>query len=68
MERLKNCSFCGGKPTICDNSWAWFAHTTLIAERKADRFWVECAKCAGRTAGYDSEKKAIKAWNSRASE
>ena len=56
MRKLKNCPFCGKKPKIVPTDWPhenWgFAHY--------------CCFMINRCKIYDTEAKAIKAWNKRA--
>ena len=53
MNKLRACPFCGTKPEI----------------KKADGdetcVWVECQSCGANQEAYDSELKAITAWNKR---
>lgn len=49
---LKPCPFCGGKPNLRSYS-------------KSRNWIVFCSKCETETQVYESEQKAVKAWNSR---
>lgn len=56
MENLKKCPFCGGK--------------AVSRKRRPDHImngkcFVCCSECKNKTAYYDTEEKAIEAWNKR---
>lgn len=55
MERLKRCPFCCGV--------ARFGKTFVM--QSEERHIVYCGKCWARTAGFDTQEEAAKAWNRR---
>lgn len=50
--KLKPCPFCGGKPDLGSYS-------------SSGNWIVVCSKCEAETQIYETEQKAVKAWNTR---
>lgn len=70
-NELKPCPFCGGEAKFRDS----LIITPEIDENDAyvgadisdDRpYWIECINCHATSGEYDTEEKAIEAWNRRA--
>jgi len=59
MSELKECPFCGGNTAI----FPYFREPPERHER-----YVVCAKCMACSDCYDSERDAISAWNTRATD
>src|SRR5574344_2175268 len=59
MSELRECPFCGGEAEVHPSS-DYSTHFTGAT------FFVWCDKCETRGDYYDTEAKAIKAWNTRA--
>lgn len=58
-EILKPCPFCGGDGHITGCETSVLRHEDYVS-------WiVECEKCGAGTVEYDSEEKAVAAWNRR---
>ena len=58
-EALKPCPFCGGDGHITGCETSVLKHEDYVS-------WiVECEKCGAGTVEYDSEEKAVAAWNRR---
>lgn len=49
---LKPCPFCGGKPDLGSYS-------------SSENWIVVCSKCEAETQIYETEREAVKAWNTR---
>ena len=58
MNELKRCPFCGGEAEIWDGYIEEFLKTEYMK-------YVQCNYCKASTKLYFTEKKAIKAWNTR---
>lgn len=59
MTTLRECPFCGGEAEVHPSS-DYSTHFTGAT------FFVWCDKCETRGDYYDTEAKAIEAWNTRA--
>src|SRR5574344_2291812 len=59
MSELRECPFCGGEAEVHPSS-DYSTHFTGAT------FFVWCDKCETRGDYYDTEAKAIEAWNTRA--
>ncbi|MBQ7404199.1 MAG: Lar family restriction alleviation protein [Lentisphaeria bacterium] len=53
-EELKNCPFCGGEATLCDDDKKWF--------------YIVCGDCGVVTDHVSAEEIAVRIWNTRPEE
>ena len=60
MDELKRCPFCGGE--------AIMQHHRVQGDDRFVETWIFCNDCLGQTRPYFSAKRAIEAWNRRASD
>lgn len=63
MNELKPCPFCGGEAQISSD--------TEATRDTADRFWaytIVCSRCCATSGLTYTPKKAVEAWNRRASD
>lgn len=57
MDKLLSCPFCGNTEILLQNF--------QLNIRFNPNFWIHCRKCTVGLGSFDTEKKAIAAWNRR---